>query len=84
MITLSIITYIIISLVLANHRYGDPWIGFDPRNVNKAYLSVRKSLIYGFTFIPKWALIITATITLLTLVANTLIVMVGWILTNMP
>lgn len=84
MITLTVVVYTIISLYLADHTYYKPWINFDPRNENKAYLNRRKSLIYGFLFIPKWIFIIIVAIALMILAVKTLVISVNWIITNMP
>lgn len=64
MITLLIILYVIISLLVARYTYWDAQYDSTWGVKNKCYQNGKKSLKYGFLFIPKW-LMITGTLALI-------------------
>lgn len=68
MITLSLIVYLVVSIVIANIYYN-PW----SRNI-------KESILIGFAFIPVCIAIVCITATIIVLVVAVIV----WIFRNMP
>lgn len=89
MITMIIIVYVIVSLCMAmktyeqrhletHSRYADPFVK------NKNYLDAKKSLVYGFLFLPKQILICVVFVGVAGGAMLLFITVFTWIITNMP
>jgi len=81
MFTLSILIYVVISLSIARHKYSNVKIkNLNWNNENPCYQNRKKSLIYGFVFLPAWVVGIYGLI----VVSIGFIRILIWIFKNMP
>jgi hypothetical protein len=84
MITLSIIAYVIISLIIARHKYNDWQFDSNYGQVNSCYQNGKKSLIHGFLYLPVLAISIYAAIMIIIGLCKIFVTTVTWIFVNMP
>jgi hypothetical protein len=83
-ITLTIIAYVIISLLMARHKYWDMEFDDNYGNISPYFMNGKKSLKYGFLFIPKLLIMVLAVVTIIYGVSKIIVSSVIWIFTNMP
>lgn len=84
MITLGFIAYVIISLLIARHKYWDWQFDSNYGQSNPCYMNGKKSLKYGFLVLP--ILIISVYVGAMICIGLIKIVLfvITWIVTNMP